>query len=243
MKAKTIDIPTSIYWLVIVILLAFFTSALDINAIDTKTTPEMKYVSLALEEQTEALSIKSTNVIMIHRHNLKHAQIYAEQKAAAALAAQKAAAQAAALKAAEEARYSQFGVCALNSSTKTYMDYRAIGMATTQGRILASMNINSDGLISDSEGFIAVALGSYYGNLGSRYRITTDTGQVFKVIKVDAKSDSDTTNGCLDGHGGMVEFIIASNLVANAYPQVSLSGNFNSLTQFSGNIIKIEAYN
>lgn len=143
----------------------------------------------------------------------------------------------------EEARYSDAGVCTVGSYKKTYMDYRAINSNSTQMAIInSSTTVNEDGLLTTSDGFIAVALGSTYGSLGTKYRITTDTGQVFKVIKVDGKSDAHTVNGCQDSSGAMVEFVIDIPKVSASYPQVTLSGDFNSLSQFSGNIVKIESY-
>ena len=143
----------------------------------------------------------------------------------------------------EEARYSEVGVCMIGSFKKTFMDYRAISPYSTQMAIINSSTVvNSDGLLTTNDGFIAVALGSTYGSLGSKYRITTDTGQVFKVIKVDEKSDAHTINGCQDSSGAMVEFVIDIPKVRASYPRVSVNGDFNYLYQFSGNIIKIERY-
>ena len=62
------------------------------------------------------------------------------------------------------------GVCAY-SSVKTYMDYKAItAKNSTQYKYIRDyMNIDSSGLLVDEDGFIGVALGSYYGVIGDRY--------------------------------------------------------------------------
>lgn len=147
-------------------------------------------------------------------------------------------------KAIEEAKYSTVSVCGVSSYKKNYMDYRAISTNSRQWSLMNSYTtLRSDGLLVTDDGFVAVALGSAYGSLGSKYRVTTSTGQVFKVIKIDEKSNAHTINGCVDSSNAMIEFIIDINKVRNAYPQVTTSGDFNSLSTFNGTIVKIEKYN
>lgn len=138
-------------------------------------------------------------------------------------------------------------VCS-SSSTKTYMSYKAItDTSSTQYRYIEE-NMSVDpvtGLLVDEEGFIGVALGSYFGDIGTRYYITLDTGIVLPVVKVEAKSDKHTNNGCAQSvDGSVIEFVIDVD-IASSYFGISsngyvLSGNFNNFDLFSGEIIAIE---
>ncbi|MFV0380837.1 MAG: hypothetical protein ACK5KR_01175 [Breznakia sp.] len=142
----------------------------------------------------------------------------------------------------EEARYTTYGVCAIGSSyKKNYMDYRVLSPYSVQGRILnAQTSVQSNGLLVTSDGFIATALGSSFGSLGNKFRITTATGQVFKIIKVDEKADYHTTNGCQDSSGSMIEFIVDTRLIS---PYARTWGSFHVLSRFSGNVVNVESYN
>ncbi len=142
--------------------------------------------------------------------------------------------------AAEEQKYSSSGVCSLAADNISFMDYRMIRTGSLQYQYLqAYMNVSADGLLRTEDGFIAVALGSYYGPIGSKYRFTTSTGQTFKVMKIDEKSDNHTTNGCTDSTNSMIEFIIDT---PNIHSAVKMSGTFTSLAAFSGTIVQAEYY-
>lgn len=45
-----------------------------------------------------------------------------------------------------------------------------------------------DGFFYTYDGYMAVALGSYFGGLGERYGFTLSSGVVLKVIKAEPKS-------------------------------------------------------
>ncbi len=140
-------------------------------------------------------------------------------------------------------------VCSV-SSTKTYMDYRAITSKTSnQYRyIQANMTIDeATGFLVDSDGFIGVALGSYYGEIGTRYYITLDTGVVLPVVKVEEKADGDTTGGCYNSSdGSVIEFVIDTDYAAASETfgisgnGLISSGNYNNVELFSGEIAKVE---
>ncbi|TDW09487.1 hypothetical protein EDD63_1609 [Breznakia blatticola] len=143
--------------------------------------------------------------------------------------------------AAEESKYNVSGTCSLSADNISFMDYRMIRVGSLQYNYLTSyMNVSSDGLLRTDDGFIAVALGSYYGPIGSKYRFTTSTGQTFKVMKIDEKSDNHTTGGCIDSTNSMIEFIIDTPNINGA---VKMSGTFTSLAEFSGTIVQTEYYN
>lgn len=132
-------------------------------------------------------------------------------------------------------------VCS-SSSAKTYMDYTKTSPTSRQGKFMAENMTIKDGLLYDKDGYIGVALGSYFGDIGSRYIFVLDTGIELKLIKVEQKSDRHTINGCEHyKDGSVIEFVI--DMVTENFPRFSNShpsnGNFNNLPQFKGSIVKI----
>lgn len=132
------------------------------------------------------------------------------------------------------------------SAIKTYMDYRAItNTASTQYRFIDEhMNVDKSGLLIDGDGFIGVALGSYYGPIGSRYYFTLSSGAILPLVKVEAKSDNHTVGGCNAQDGSVIEFVIDSDVAHNFFGGNNgyvLNGNFNNYEAFNGEIIKVEA--
>ena len=133
------------------------------------------------------------------------------------------------------------------SSVKTYMDYKKItNKASIQYRYIQdNMVVRYDGHLIDEEDYIGVALGSYFGKIGTRYIITLSSGQQLKVIKVEAKDDKHTFKGCQQRWDkSVIEFVVDVDKAGKYYGIASNgyvnSGNFNNLDQFKGNIIKIE---
>lgn len=98
------------------------------------------------------------------------------------------------------------------TSTKTYMDYRAITMKNTaQYKIIHSdvITIDDRGFLMTEDGFIGAALGTHFGPVGSKYIFNLDSGEQLKIIKVEVKSDAHTCgHGILDGSGAAIEFVI-----------------------------------
>jgi hypothetical protein len=132
-----------------------------------------------------------------------------------------------------------------NSSTKTYMDYRAITNKKSKQYqfIQANMTADERGYLIDNEGYIGVALGSYFGNIGTRYIFKLSSGTELKVVKVEVKDDDHTNNGCEQKwDGSVIEFVIDTQKAKNYYGIASNgyinSGNFNKV--FNGKIIEIE---
>lgn len=139
-------------------------------------------------------------------------------------------------------QHENVGVCVDNSKVKNYMDYRVI-TATTSDQyryIQAHTTVNEHGLLVTSDGYVGVAMGSIYGEIGSKYIVTTDTTQ-FKVVKVDEKSDEHTINGCYHSwNNSIIEFVIDTNLTQKSYSFGMQMGDFDYEEQFTGMIIKIE---
>lgn len=129
------------------------------------------------------------------------------------------------------------------SEDKSYMSYKTItDKRSRQYKLLQELNITETGLIKDDYGFIAAALGSYYGAIGDRFVFTLDSGVQLYLIKADAKSDSHTHGGCSHTvDHSVIEFVI-DEAKAKQYFGVSSNnlvkhGNFNNIDMFKGNII------
>lgn len=141
----------------------------------------------------------------------------------------------------------EIGVCS-TSSTKTYEDYRAItSRSSAQYKFIHEyMTIDEEtGFLYDEDGFIGVALGSYYGEIGDRYYITLEGGNVLPVVKIDEKADGDTIKGCAhNSDSSVIEFVIDSDYAAEGLGEsgngLIASGNYNNLEIFEGKIKKFE---
>lgn len=138
--------------------------------------------------------------------------------------------------------------CASNS-TKTYMDYRATTVRdSTQYRFIHEQLTVDDvtGFLYDKDGFIGVALGSYYGKIGDRYYFTLDSGVVLPLVKCEEKSNMDTDpTGCYHtSDNSVIEFVIDMKKALDYFGRLSnsyvLNGNYNNYALFRGNIVKVE---
>jgi len=134
------------------------------------------------------------------------------------------------------------------SATKTYMDYRRINDSTSAQAIYIDENMHVDettGLLYDEDGFIGVALGSYFGEIGTRFYFTLDTGTVLPLVKIEEKSDQHTINGCAhQKDNSVIEMVIDTQVVKEYYKDKSTNviytGNFNDDERFNGKIVSIE---
>lgn len=132
---------------------------------------------------------------------------------------------------------------------KTYMDYRATTDRSSKQYWFIHDNLTVDektGFLYDEYGFIAVALGSYYGEIGDRYYVTLENGTTIPVVKAEEKADQDTdSTGCYHlCDYSVIEFVIDKNYAINYFGQISneyvLDGNYNNHSLFKGAITKIE---
>lgn len=131
---------------------------------------------------------------------------------------------------------------------KTYMDYRKItNKKSNQWKYIHSDAITLDdkGFLVTEDGHIGVALGSYFGPIGSKYIFTLDTGIELKVVKVEQKSDKHTCEyNYKAGANDVIEFVIdtqAEYMQDNIWGNgLIFQGNFNNCEDFEGNIIKIQ---
>lgn len=146
-----------------------------------------------------------------------------------------------------------------NTSAKAYENYRgvtkyangAICQGTTYNGVTYDTRTEEDtGLrytMIDGEKYYCVATGGAYGKVGDLFEVTTDTGQTFKCIKGDEKSNGDynSKNINVDGKkvsvahafGNSNKCVIEMICDGKPYPQsVRNAGSYNALEQFSGNI-------
>ena len=138
------------------------------------------------------------------------------------------------------------GACS-TSSTKTYEDYRlitSVGSAQYQ-YIHNHCTVDEEtGFLIDEEGFMGVAMGYSFGEIGSRYYIELDTGITIPVVKVDSKAAEHAPNGCsASSDASVIEFVIDADK-AMAYfggaNGLASSGNFNNYKYLKGRISDIE---
>lgn len=130
---------------------------------------------------------------------------------------------------------------------KTYMDYRKItNRDSNQWKYIYSdaISVDDKGFLVTEDGYIGVALGSYFGPVGSKYIFELDTGIELKVVKVECKSDKHTCkNNYKAGSNDVIEFVIdtkADYMRENVWGNgLIFQGNFNNCEDFRGNIIAI----
>lgn len=138
----------------------------------------------------------------------------------------------------------------INTSFKTYMDYRKVtdkqssqyGFISTWGWVDDNgfMRCNGENDFGIEQDYYLVALGSHYGTqIGTKYRITTDTGNVFYAALGDQKDDGDTdaSNRYATDNNDVVEFLVDTDALNS---NVRLNGSANVYMPLNGSIASIE---
>ena len=142
----------------------------------------------------------------------------------------------------------EIDVCA-SGVAKTYMDYRATTARNSRKYKFIHNNLTVDettGFLYDEDGFIGVALGSFYGEIGDRFYFTLESGVVLPLVKCEEKADGDTDgSGCYHlSDNSVMEFVIDKNYALNYFGRLSnnyvLNGNYNNYELFNGPIVKVE---
>ena len=150
--------------------------------------------------------------------------------------------------------YTPLEVPDINSTFKAYMDYRKITNTTSPQYKLISlygyadeygfMRTEKDAEIDGGQDYYMIALGSYYGTeIGTKYRITTDTGNTFYGILADCKADihtNSTNQYTVASTPNVVEFLVDTTTLMH---EVRYHGTANRHTPLGGEIIKIEKIN
>lgn len=145
--------------------------------------------------------------------------------------------------------YKSFNVPRIDSSFKTYMDYRTItDVSSPQYNFIKKhgwcdnngfMRTNGEQDLGVDDDYYMIALGSHYGKeIGTKYRITTDAGNVFYGVLCDQKQDAHTNNTQQYSYNNdVVEFIVD---VGKLNPTVKKMGSANVHEPLNGNIIAVE---
>lgn len=136
-------------------------------------------------------------------------------------------------------------LCISGSTVKSYMDgAKVTNKLSAQYLLLQTMHINEKGNYETDDGYIGVALGSYYGPIGTKYIVTLSTGKVLKVIKADAKADEHVYNGCNHKQdNSMMELIIDTATAGSYYGTIGgyvAGGNFNNVDDYNGAIVDMK---
>lgn len=148
------------------------------------------------------------------------------------------------------AHYTDLNVPAINSSFKTWMDWRAINnKASAQYKMLRQW------CYSDSNGFMrskgerdlginddyyCVALGAFYGTkIGTKYKITLDSGKSFYAILSDGKGRSEVNGTQQYGmrNKDIVECLVDSRYLISIVKQM---GSANYHEPLKGSITRIQ---
>ena len=123
------------------------------------------------------------------------------------------------------------------------MDYRTITSKTSDQYkfIQANMEVRN-GLLFDQEGYIGVALGTWFGEIGTRWVFELSSGEVLYTVKVEHKDDKHTINGCEHKNDrSVIEFVVdtETNMFEIGSNGLILNGNFNNHELFNGTIEKV----
>lgn len=162
-----------------------------------------------------------------------------------------------------EPHYTSLGVPSINSSWKTWMDYGTItSRGSAQWNYLRNwcwidwqgfVRCNAERDLGITDDYYAVAMGSYYGStIGTKYRITLDTGKVIYCVLCDQKANIHTNGTSQYGsHNDILEFLV-NTYEKDSYKrpipgnehllnwQVKRDGTANVYMPLNGSISKIE---
>ena len=148
--------------------------------------------------------------------------------------------------------YTPLGVPNINSSFKTWMGwqvweewspnsaqykfYKKWGWTDSEGFVRCSAEKD----LGIKDDYYMVALGSYYGSkLGTKYRITLDTGKVVYAILGEFKANihTNSTNQYSVRNKDIVEFVVDVELLNS---NVKSAGSANVYMPLNGNVVEIE---
>lgn len=146
--------------------------------------------------------------------------------------------------------YTPLGVPNINSSWKTWMDKKYItNKSSAQYKLIEKwgwvdsqgfMRVSGERDLGITDDYYMIALGSYYGTtMGTKYKFTTNTGNVFYGILSEAKDKSETN--ALQQYGAankdIIEFLVH---IPSLNKEVKSWGNANVYMPLNGTIVSIE---
>lgn len=83
--------------------------------------------------------------------------------------------------------------------------------------------------------YVGVAMSSFYGKVGDKFRITLSSGQVFYAVMTDTKKSEELSDEYTHPDGSMIEFIVDTPTLPE---QVLFDGSLDCI--YTGSIEKIE---
>lgn len=134
---------------------------------------------------------------------------------------------------------------------KAYTRYQVVtNRQSNQWKLIQTLTVCDDGYLRDKDGFVAAALGSYFGDIGSRWLFVCEEGNIIPIIKVDEKQDIHTdwqthTKGIISGKyvngeivrtGEYIEFYIDVGKMSDLVYE-NLNPCVNNTPNMDGNII------
>lgn len=146
-------------------------------------------------------------------------------------------------------RYVELDVPNINSSWKTWMDYNKVtNTYSPQYKFIKRwgwsdyegfMRCDGEKDLGIEDNYYLIALGSYYGTtIGTKYRITLDTGRVFYGALADCKANAHTNVTNQYGRNkDIVEFLVDTRKLK---PAVKQMGTANVYMPLNGSVVKIE---
>lgn len=138
----------------------------------------------------------------------------------------------------------KMGLPDVSGEVKTFAYYTAVtATSTPQYKLLNSKACTTDKKtgVRMVDGCYCVAMGSYYGStIGTKYRITFDTGNQINVILCDQKADRHTNKTHqYAASKDVLEFYCEKAMIPHI---IHTYGNYNNIDIFHGAIVKIEKY-
>lgn len=131
-----------------------------------------------------------------------------------------------------------YSVPKVNTSFKSYTYYTSLRTGTPQWSLQMKAYSDENGL-RKIEDYYLVAMGTYYSkSIGDLFEITTDKGNVFKVIICDIKADAhtDSTHRYTRANNCMIEFYVDRD---NFNSTARSRGSVGILSGFEGSITKV----
>lgn len=146
--------------------------------------------------------------------------------------------------------YTSLGVPNINTSWKSWEGHNILrSNYTPQGRFLRDwawvdengfMRAGGERDLGIEDDYYLVAMGSYYGTeIGTKYKITLDTGRTFYAVLGDQKADCDTdwNNQYGTSNIDLIEFIVD---VPTLRWDVKNSGTANVYMPLNGSVSSVE---
>lgn len=130
-------------------------------------------------------------------------------------------------------------------SSFMFMDYRTLTDTSSKQWELQQYAYDGDFGIREVDGCYCVALGTAYGSIGDKFRVTTDRRNVYNVIMADAKGYGAVSydgyyswyHVCGDYRINLIEFVVNGDIIPNECWQMGEMGVIDSI---GGNVVSIE---